>query len=100
MEYLIVEAGGFIEDQPVLGLSLAGTIFEYGPGGYEIKLADYPVETSESIWIQLKNLDGVSISPKIFLQTVDDCNQNLILLNFLNTGYSEPIIYYFPNIHG
>jgi len=100
MENLIVEAGGILDNQPVLGLSLAGTVFDYGPGGYEIQLANFPVESSETIWIQLKDLDGVNLSPKVFLQTEDDCNQNTILLNFLSTGYSEPIIYYFPNIHG
>jgi hypothetical protein len=98
MEFLIVEAGGMLAGQPVLGLSLAGTIFEYGPGGYEITLSDHPIESNETIWIQLKDLDGFSLSPKIYLNSTSDCSQNLIIINFLHSEFPEPVIYYYPLI--
>jgi hypothetical protein len=98
MEFLIVEAGGMLEGKPVLGLSLAGTIFEYGPGGYEITLSDHPIESNETIWIQLKDLDGVSLSPKIYLNSTSDCSQNLIIINFLHSEFRESVVYYYPLI--
>jgi hypothetical protein len=80
---LIVEAGGMLEGQDVIGLALTGLESVYGPGGYEIQLADHTIASQSEVWIQVKSGSGGKLSFPIYLQTFADCNQNLILLNLV-----------------
>jgi len=96
LEYYVIEAGGYINGQEIIGLSLVGTDPEYGPGGYEIKFSNQPVDSTESIWIQLKNFDGDNLSQKIFIDTSSECTHNLVLLNFLRNGETEINKSYLP----
>ncbi|MBC8509654.1 MAG: hypothetical protein H8D34_32810, partial [Chloroflexi bacterium] len=80
---LIVETGGTLEGQPLLGLSLTGVATAYGPGGYEIQLADHVVASVGDVWIQVKNDAGDTLSGNIFVETFADCTKNLLLLNFV-----------------
>jgi hypothetical protein len=93
---LIVEAGGTLAGQSVLGLSITGSAGNYGPGGYEIQLRDKMVESTNSVWVQLKGSAGQSLSKKIYLDTADDCNQNLIVLNLIEVAPFRERIFYFP----
>jgi hypothetical protein len=55
----------------------------YGPGGYEIVLADAPAQTAESLSIQVFDLQGTALSEPVVFNTYDDCDRNLIVINFL-----------------
>ena len=55
----------------------------YGPGGFELTLADSPAESDSTLWVQLFSLDGTPLSEKVYLITYDDCLKNLLLLNFI-----------------
>jgi len=98
VEYFVIEAGGSVNDQEIIGLSIVGTASDYGPGGYEIKISNQPVDTMESIWIQMKNIEGINLSGKIFINTSEECSQNLILLNFVKSGETEKNRSYLPII--
>ncbi|MBC8507340.1 MAG: hypothetical protein H8D34_20950 [Chloroflexi bacterium] len=80
---LIVEIGGTLEGQPILGLSLTGMATIYGPGGYEIQLADHAFASQGKVWIQIKDDAGQTLSGQTFIETFDDCDQNLLLINFV-----------------
>lgn len=80
---LVIEAGGMLEGETVIGLALTGLESVYGPGGYEIKLSDHPVATKNEIWLQVKDGSGEKLSYPIYFETFNDCNQNLILLNLI-----------------
>lgn len=80
---LIIEAGGELEGEPVIGLALTGLESVYGPGGYEIQLADHAVASQNEVWLQVKSDSGEKLSYPIFVETFNDCNQNLILLNLI-----------------
>jgi hypothetical protein len=95
---LIVEAGGKLAGEDVLGLSITGMNELYGPGGYEIQFHEKPVTSSKTVWIQLKDSSGLQFSEKIYLELVDDCNQNLIILNFLEINATNANALYFPLI--
>jgi hypothetical protein len=95
-EGILVEAGGQLAGEEILGLSITGMVDLYGPGGYEIQFQAHPVFSSNSIWIQLKDRAGQPISKKICLETRDDCNQNLILLNFVQVDSLTEELYFFP----
>ena len=86
---VIIEVGGSIGEQEILGLSITGVTDLYGPGSFEIKLADHTIATHEDIWIQVKGTSGEALSPQIYFDTYADCAQNLILINFIKV---EPYI--------
>lgn len=63
-------------------LSITGSAQDYGPGGYEIQIADAPVASTGTVFLQLLNVSGVPLSDVIAFDTKNDCGQNLILMNF------------------
>jgi Predicted solute binding protein len=55
----------------------------YGPGGYEIQLADKPSASTQSLAIQVYDLNGNALSDAYAFDTYPDCKQNLIVINFI-----------------
>lgn len=85
---IIIKAGGQLNGEPIIEemtMPLAEPDFDlaYGPGGYELTLANGPVDSDSALWIQLFSLEGDPLSEQIFLDTYDDCQKNLILMNFV-----------------
>ncbi len=85
---IVIRAGGEINGSPVIEemvmpLAEPDIDLAYGPGGFELTLADSLADTETEVWIQLFSLDGDTLSDKIYLTTFDDCQKNLILLNFV-----------------
>ncbi len=83
VQMLVVELGGNLAGGPVDGLSLTGIAPFYGQGGYEITLNQRPLGSSQSVWVQLRDLAGNPLSDKIFIDTFNDCLRNLVLVNFI-----------------
>jgi hypothetical protein len=85
---IIIRAGGEIDGNPVvekmvMPISEPEVDLAYGPGGYELTLADAVFATENEVWIQLFNLEGDPLSEQIFLVTRAECQQNLLLMNFV-----------------
>ena len=85
---IVIRAGGEINGTPVIEemampLAEPDTDLAYGPGGFELTLADSLAATESEVWIQLFHLNGDPLSDKIYLTTYNDCQKNLILLNFV-----------------
>lgn len=76
-------AGAAIVEQMTMPLAEPEIDLAYGPGGYEVTLANAPAASESSVWIQLFNLEGKPLSDRIYLTTFDDCQKNLILMNFI-----------------
>jgi len=98
VDQLVVEAGGTLDGQPIFGLSITGIVSGYGPGGFEIQLRYQLKSSVGTVWVQLKNEFAQPLSPKIFIDTFDNCNQNLILLNFVRADATPGNVIYFPII--
>ncbi len=97
---IVLESGGLIGEQDILGLSVTGLIDLYGPGSYEIQLFDRTVATQDKLWVQVKGISGENLSPKIYFDTYEDCGQNLILMNFIQVEpYSLEYHVYMPWIN-
>ncbi len=79
---LVVEVTGKLNNQIITFLGLTGNAPEIGPGGYEIRLADYPIATTQALRLRLLDLSGNTLSDPVTFQTYDDCQRNLILINF------------------
>ena len=54
----------------------------YGPSGYEITLGDKPMNTHQSLYIQLFDQAGLALSDKVYFDTYEDCEKNLLIINF------------------
>lgn len=74
-------AGNFVDPSGVK-YSLSGVAPKYGVAGYEFILADKPVASNKTLWIQLLDQNETPISDKTYFSTYDDCNRNLIFLSF------------------
>ena len=85
---ILIKAGGDINDAPVqedmtMPLANPETDLAYGPGGYELTISSAPADSDSTAWVQLFNLEGGPLSEKVYLTTYDDCQKNLILMNFI-----------------
>jgi len=78
-----VRLGGELDGQPLDLLSLPGSATAYGPGGYEFKLADAPLASQGSIWVQLEDPSGNPLSPRAPIDSSDACSENLILVTWI-----------------
>ncbi len=78
----IIEISGKINNLPILLLGLTGSAPAIGPGGFELKIADTPFDSQDSIFIQIFDIDGKPLSAIIPIRTYADCSRNLIIINF------------------
>ena len=83
---LVVRVEGFLGSQSLDALGMTSLAAAYGPGGYEIKLSDEPLNSSDTLSIALFNLEGERVSAYVPFNTYADCSKNLIVINFQETG--------------
>lgn len=81
---IIVRLGGSLPgvDLPNPFFTLTGVEPKYGESGYQFVLADRPITSKNTVWIQIFDQVGVPLSDKIYFETHEDCARNLILINF------------------
>jgi len=81
---LIIRLGGSIPgiNLPAMLMNLTGVALNYGRGGYEFTLADHPIASKQSAWVQLLDQSNLPLSPKVYFNTYEDCSKNLIIVNF------------------
>jgi hypothetical protein len=94
----VVEVGGTLDGQPFFGIAITGESTAYGPGGYEVKLGENPLQTDGIFWALVYDLDGKVISSPTYFSTFADCNRNLVLLNFVQSNTLPKIWAYLPLI--
>jgi hypothetical protein len=80
---LVLVAGNALDENGTELSSLTGTAQAYGPGGYEIKLSDTALDTSQVFWVEVRNAEGLALSERVFFDTFAVCEKNLILVNFI-----------------
>lgn len=62
--------------------ALTGSADVLGPSGYVFDLSDQPAESDETLWLQLQDTAGLPLSDKLFLTTIESCEQNFLLINW------------------
>jgi hypothetical protein len=82
---LLVNVGGTLNGETLSKTSLTGTEPLYGEAGYEIVLAREPLESIDTLWIQLADQANLPVSEKVYFSTSADCQHNLVLINFIAT---------------
>ena len=80
--YVTIHLHGSLDGQPIDIYTVSGAARQYGDGGYEFQLADKPVASHNSMYIQLLDQANLPLSDRIFFDTYDSCEQNSIIINF------------------
>jgi hypothetical protein len=80
---LVVHVTGALDGLPFDQVSMTGVALDYGPGGYEIKLADKGVVSTGTLSIQLFDLQGQAVSNAVTFDTLADCTKAVTLFNFV-----------------
>jgi hypothetical protein len=83
IQNLIVHLEGFWNGSSVSTEVLSGTAPQYGPAGYEFLLGSQPLNSSQALWVQLRDATNKQISARVYFNTYNDCARNLILINFV-----------------
>jgi hypothetical protein len=79
-----IQLGGELDGNPMEMEVLSGSASEIlGTAGYLFDLADGPIASEETLWLQLVDVSsGLPLSEQVFLTTYDSCSKNLLLLNW------------------
>lgn len=85
---LIVRIGGTLEGRTINQSAVTGSAVQFGPGGYEVTLSDHPV-ASTSVYMQLYDVAGRSLSGRVLVRLVNNCQQNLTVINLKQTTFSD-----------
>lgn len=81
---LIVEVGGRLNGRQIGPLvSMTGSAPALGPGGYALNLSSTAADSTDSLYIQVNNLDGAPQTRRFFFDTSSACDQNLVVINFV-----------------
>jgi len=80
---LFVQLGGSMPGVASMdNLIMTGLAPQYGLGGFEFTLAGKPVASEGTLWIQLLDQQNLPLSDRIYFNTYDDCQKNLIIIYF------------------
>ncbi len=85
--FMLIRVSGLLAGNG-LGLedALSGTAPQYSESGYEIKLADAPVDSPNTVILQLIDVTTeIAVSGIVQIETFNDCSRNLIMVNFVQT---------------
>jgi hypothetical protein len=79
---ILVELGGMLGGKSVQLLTITTPNALASRLDYELELADKPVSSKGTLWIQLMDQASLPLSEKVYFDTFDDCERNQIVLNF------------------
>ncbi len=91
-DFIVVEVSGRIAGLPVDELTAVGMAPAYGPAGFEITLANQPLGSTGALQIRLYDRDLNPLSAPVTFDTIPNCDENLILINFTANPASFPTV--------
>ena len=83
VERIVVVAAGTLGGEAFEVLGMTGAARQYGPGGYELPLADRLIPSSGTVMITLFDLAGNRLSASVAMDTFDDPGKATIIVNFV-----------------
>jgi hypothetical protein len=83
--FMHVRVGGTLGEEPLyLEDALSGSNLLYTESGWEVKIAEAPIDSTGTVFVELYTLDSVApVSDLIIVDTYNDCNRNLVIVNFV-----------------
>jgi hypothetical protein len=79
---MVVVLRGTLDGKSVEQQTVTGINKEYGPSGFEFVLGSTPVETKNTLYVQLVDLQNIPLSDQVYVNTSGDCAKNLVLVRF------------------
>ena len=73
---------GEIDGTHIDQVRVSGTAPAYGDSGFEFALEGLVADSQGSLSIQLEDTNGLPLSHPYTIETYNDCQRNLILVNF------------------
>lgn len=86
VERIVVVAAGTLGGETIEVLGMTGAARQYGPGGYELRLAQRLISSSGTVTVTLFDLAGNVLSEAVAIDTFDDPSRATIIVNFVATG--------------
>lgn len=80
---IAIKVEGTLADTAISQVALPGTAPHVGPSGFEVMLADHPIASSGTLYIQVVDLNNfLPLSEPVYFGTRDSCEENVVLINF------------------
>ena len=79
---IVVRLAGTLDGKSVELTTVSGISPEYGKSGFEFVLGDTPVNSRDTVYVQLLDQAGLPLSDRIYIDTFSDCDRNLVLVRF------------------
>lgn len=81
--YVQVLLIGTLNGQPINNITVSGTAPQYyGASGFEFQLGDTPVDSTKTLYLQLRDQGGVPLSENIYINTYNNCSKNMVFITF------------------
>ena len=80
-----IQMGGTLDAKSINYLTLSSTASIYGASGFEFVLSDHTIASSQTLWIQLFDINFKPMTNKIYFDTYVDCARNLVMFTFTKT---------------
>jgi hypothetical protein len=82
LQFQTIQVGGTLNGNAVTGQVLSGNNPAYGTSGFELKLADSAIDSTQTLWVQLFDNNGKALTDKSYFDTYNDCQRNLVMIVF------------------
>ena len=79
---MVVVLRGTLDGKSVEQQTVTGINKEYGPSGFEFVLGSAPIQTKNTLYVQLVDLQTLPLSDQVSISTSSDCAKNLVLVRF------------------
>ncbi len=73
---------GELDGIPLSLDTITGSEPDIGPSGYVFNLADHPIASNDSLWIQLNDGGGVPLSDVVVFSISEQCDENFVMINW------------------
>ena len=81
--YVQVLLFGDLKGQPINNITVSGTAPQYyGASGFEMQLSETPVDTSKTLYLQLRDQGGIPLSENVYINTYGSCDKNMVFVTF------------------
>ena len=79
---LVVRLAGRLDGKSIELTTVSGISEEYGKSGFEFVLGETPIDSRDTLYVQLLDQAGLPLSDRVYFDTFSDCEKNLILVRF------------------
>jgi hypothetical protein len=81
--YVNVLLIGTFDGQTINNITVSGTAPQYyGASGFEFQLGSTPVDSTKTLFLQLRDQGGLPLSENIYINTYNNCSKNMVFVTF------------------